>query len=67
MSVFAGSEWSGEFGSKRGGTERWMAPELIALTGDDKLVRPTFKSDVYAFAMLCVEVRKLFHISSVEE
>lgn len=56
MSVFAGDHWSGEFGSKRGGTARWMAPELVLLTGNTKPKRPTFASDVYSFTMVCIEV-----------
>ncbi|KAK7685540.1 hypothetical protein QCA50_011407 [Cerrena zonata] len=56
LSVFEG-EWSGEFGSERAGNPRWLAPELLlpkrGLVG--RLTRPTFASDVYSFAMTCIE------------
>ena len=61
LSVFDG-EWSGEFGSQRGGNPRWLAPELL-LPGPYKRPRPTFSSDIYSFAMVCIEVRKYSMIS----
>lgn len=39
--------------SARSGNTYWFAPELF---GEKSSVRPTKYSDVYSFAMLCIEV-----------
>ena len=42
------------------GSVRWQAPELLGLPYDDdddeKWSKPSAKSDVYAFACVCLEV-----------
>lgn len=56
LAVFA-SEHSNALGSLRGGSELWQAPELLdpALFGLTSF-RPTYKSDLFSFACLCIEV-----------
>lgn len=55
LTVFSDSTATGT--SHRGGSIRWMAPELLypEYCGFEKYQR-TFQSDVYAFACLCLEV-----------
>lgn len=56
LSVFAG-ERSKSFHSLRGGSERWMAPELLDPEAMNLIsTRPTLASDVYSFGIVCVEV-----------
>jgi len=49
--------------ANRGGSTRWLAPELLALSikvinkGKAKATRPTKKSDVYSLAMVTIEVK----------
>jgi serine/threonine protein kinase len=47
--------------SHRGGSARWMSPELLSpqSCGLEKSQR-TFASDVYSFACVCIEVRPIF-------
>lgn len=56
MSVIA--EGTGyNYGSVRGGAVRWLAPELLDPEQFDMdHSRPTYASDVYAFALTAVEV-----------
>ncbi|CAL1693920.1 unnamed protein product [Somion occarium] len=64
LSVFAG-ERSKSFHSLRGGSERWMAPELLDPEAMNLIsTRPTLASDVYSFGIVCVEIytcEKPFH------
>ena len=60
LSVFAG-EYSKSFHSLRGGVCAWQAPELVHPELFDKTsIRPTKQSDVYSFAMVCCEVRRIY-------
>jgi serine/threonine protein kinase len=40
-----------------GGSFRWTAPELLCIT-ESRPSPPTKKSDIYAFAMITIEVRR---------
>ncbi|KAK7679436.1 hypothetical protein QCA50_017490 [Cerrena zonata] len=51
LAVYDG-DWSQAFNSLRGGNIRWLAPEHQTSIQ----LRPSFPSDVYSFAMVCVEV-----------
>ncbi|CAL1693923.1 unnamed protein product [Somion occarium] len=54
LTVFEG-DWSKEFGSQHGGNVHWTAPENMWIhTGQYQ--RPTYASDIYSFAMVCIEV-----------
>lgn len=59
------SEGTGyNYGSQHGGgATRWSAPELFdpEVFGLES-TRPTFQSDIYAFACVCIEVRISFLI-----
>lgn len=56
LAVFAES-MSNANSSKRDGNIRWMAPELInAEQFGGTSCRPTYESDIYSFAIVCVEV-----------
>ena len=47
------------YGSTRGGNPRWLSPELIdpeLFPDQDQSGRPTFASDIYSFACVCIEV-----------
>ncbi len=54
----------------RGGNFRWLAPELMLpeLTdGESPSGRPTFASDIYSFACVCIEVRLFAIIISANQ
>jgi serine/threonine protein kinase len=38
-----------------GGTDRWMAPELLS----EEYLRPTKESDIWSFGCICYEVKPL--------
>ena len=58
LALFA-SGHSKNYASRRTGNSGWTAPELFHADGLSS--RPTTRSDVYSFAIVCVEVRG--HIS----
>lgn len=55
MAAYADSA-SNALASRREGNPRWMAPELLRALDARTSVRLTFASDIYSFAMVCVEV-----------
>ncbi|KAF8128478.1 hypothetical protein K438DRAFT_908122 [Mycena galopus ATCC 62051] len=62
LAIFIDSETSGK-SSTRGGTTRWMAPELLVpLPGQSS--RTTRASDMWAFGCLCCEVSHKFNLYS---
>ena len=52
LSVFANGH-SNNYASRREGNSQWLSPELL---NPDSRTRPTKASDVYSFAMVCIEV-----------
>ena len=52
LSVFANDNFKDDE-SRRGGNAEWLSPELLE---PHTHTRPTKASDVYSFAMLCIEV-----------
>ena len=59
LAVFQG-EMSRVFRSNRGGNHHWLAPEILKPElFNVTSTRPTTRSDVYSFAMVCYEV--LYH------
>lgn len=45
----------------------WSAPELLdpkIVSADNNSVRPTCRSDVYSFAITCIEVRNVSNIEA---
>ena len=61
LAVYDGN-WSRAFHSLREGNVRWLAPEHQGLLSP---VRPTTSSDIYAFAITCVEVRAFLRIHCI--
>lgn len=55
LSLFANGH-SKNYESKRDGHAQWLAPELLNEQPNTRS-RPTKESDIYSFAMVCVEVR----------
>ncbi|KAL4245974.1 EKC/KEOPS complex subunit BUD32 [Abortiporus biennis] len=56
LSVIAEAH-SNQYGSTRGGAIRWVAPELITPETYNRVsTRPTYASDIYSFACICVEL-----------
>lgn len=56
LAVFADGA-SNNYGSMSGGAVRWLSPELIDPEQFGlQSSRPTYASDVYSFACLCIEV-----------
>lgn len=54
LSLFAKGH-SGNYASRRRGNKGWMAPELF-YNENGVSTRPTAMSDMYSFAIVCVEV-----------
>ncbi|CAL1693929.1 unnamed protein product [Somion occarium] len=54
LAVFEGN-WSRNFGSQCGENVRWMAPEILSFHAGQHQW-PTYASDVYSFAMVCIEI-----------
>ena len=52
LSVFANGNFKDDE-SIRGGNAEWLSPELLELHTH---TRPTKASDIYSFAMVCIEV-----------
>ena len=44
-----------------GGSVRWSAPELVT-PKEPKWITPTTQSDIYALAMVIIEVAQKFHL-----
>ncbi|KAH8097003.1 hypothetical protein BXZ70DRAFT_943874 [Cristinia sonorae] len=56
LAVFAG-DGSNHYASVRGGASNWLAPELIDPEAfGQNSSRPTFASDIYSFACVCMEL-----------
>jgi serine/threonine protein kinase len=51
--------WSSSTTERKALGMKWHAPELISRKGDDAEKPKTPATDVYAFGMVCYEVRKL--------
>lgn len=56
--MFADST-TASWGTAAGGAVRWLAPEVL------KGSRSTYKSDVYAFGCVCLEVRTAVDVKNV--
>lgn len=57
LSHFANGH-SKNYASRRSGNVEWLSPELLSENGPNGDPRPTKESDIYSFAMVCIEVGK---------
>ena len=56
-----------QYSTDRGGTARFVAPELLNPLQFNKTFQRTFESDIYAYACVCVEVSGLLGLSTIPE